>query len=202
MALKQDLHCQRGKRWRRCCAGCKSQMLGWKQMWRAFIQKLRGRDSSDFTSLETLKFKNPPFQHISMYYIWILEFSIFSDFPIYIAERRNPWSPCLLKHQNWSNGSRDTAILNSASFHLKFNSFRGTLPSFRFKAWPPVDASTAACYGFSGQHWVKLSLNNITFPTHIASGEILWHQILGKWWTMSWDKLKNDTPLCSIITFL
>ncbi len=27
---------------------------------------LRGSDSSDFTSLETLKFKNPPFQHISI----------------------------------------------------------------------------------------------------------------------------------------
>ena len=27
---------------------------------------LRGRDSSDFTGLETLKFKNPPFQHILM----------------------------------------------------------------------------------------------------------------------------------------
>ncbi len=26
-------------------------------------EQLRGSDSSDFTSLETLKFKNPPFQH-------------------------------------------------------------------------------------------------------------------------------------------
>ena len=55
---------------------------------------LRGSDSSDFTSLGTLKFKNHPFQHISMYcsylalhgtfHIWILDFSIFSDFPVYM----------------------------------------------------------------------------------------------------------------------
>ncbi len=32
------------------------------------LRKLRGSDSSDFTNLETLKFKNPPFQHILMYY--------------------------------------------------------------------------------------------------------------------------------------
>ncbi len=32
---------------------------------------LRGSDNSDFTSLETLKFKNPSFQHISMYYLGV-----------------------------------------------------------------------------------------------------------------------------------
>ena len=39
---------------------------------------------NDFTVLETLKFENPTFQHILMYYsylayVWILEISIFSD---------------------------------------------------------------------------------------------------------------------------
>ncbi len=32
---------------------------------------LRGSDSSDFTSSETLKFKNPPFQHILMYHSYL-----------------------------------------------------------------------------------------------------------------------------------
>ncbi len=31
------------------------------------LKLLRGSDSSDFTSLKTLKFKNPPFQYILMY---------------------------------------------------------------------------------------------------------------------------------------
>ena len=36
------------------------------------MKYLRDSDSSDFTGLETLKFKNPPFQHILMYYSYLV----------------------------------------------------------------------------------------------------------------------------------
>ncbi len=70
-------------------------------------------DSSDFTGLETLKFKNPPFQHILMYYpveignesLWyivymrISEIPIFSHFHIYIWYMWKLNCPCLLNSQ-------------------------------------------------------------------------------------------------------
>ena len=43
-------------------------LVGKPQQVKYFV---RGSDSSDFTSLETLKFRNLPFQHILMYYPYL-----------------------------------------------------------------------------------------------------------------------------------
>ncbi len=68
---------------------------------------LRESDSSDFTSLETSKFKNPPFQHILMctwvfpggwtyHIIWIAEIRQKNFFPMFVQDSWNLSCRCLL----------------------------------------------------------------------------------------------------------